>query len=115
MRSEPILALVLLAASTICTAADLRTLFHSAEERERLEKMRRGEPLEAAPAQPRAAPRPSSVTGFVQRSDGKGTVWIDGKPFALGDRTTPRSPAPAPRDSRQSPGNSTPIEIKPGR
>ena len=114
MRAEPILALVLVAASIPCGAAELRTLFHSAEERERLEKLRRGEPLQAPVAEPRAAPRPSAVTGFVQRSDGKGTVWIDGKPFALGERTPPRATTP-PSDSRTSPGASAPIEIKPGR
>ena len=114
MGAERILAAALVAASTACAAADLRTLFHTVEERERLEKLRRGEPLEVPVAEPKAAPRPSSVTGFVQRSDGKGTIWIDGKPFALGERTPPRVVVP-PRDSRQSPGASAPIEIKPSR
>ena len=60
---------------------DLRTLFHSAAEREQLDRLRRGEPPEqaASPAQPRKAP---VVTGFVRRSDGRDTVWLDGHPVS---------------------------------
>jgi hypothetical protein len=42
--------------------------------------MRRGE------AEPAAAPAPgqaSAVTGFVKRSDGRNTVWIDGSPVSV--------------------------------
>ena len=56
-------------------APALGTLFHSAEERARLDRIRRGE------SEPAAAPAPgqaSAVTGFVKRSDGRNTVWIDG-------------------------------------
>lgn len=77
------LAALLLCASAAASAADpaaLGTLFHSAEERARLDRMRRGE------AEPAAAPAPgqaSSVTGFVKRSDGRNTVWIDGSPVSV--------------------------------
>lgn len=77
------LAALLLFASAAASAADsaaLGTLFHSAEERARLDRMRRGE------SEPAAAPAPgqsSSVTGFVKRSDGRNTVWIDGSPVSV--------------------------------
>lgn len=63
-------------------AADLPlgTLFHSADERAKLDRMRRGE------TEPAAAPAPgqsSAVTGFVKRSDGRNTVWIDGTPVSV--------------------------------
>ena len=78
MASRVILAMVLLAAG-IAAAAEpaLGTLFFSAEERARLDRLRRGE------TEPAAAPAPgagSAVTGFVKRSDGRHTVWIDGRP-----------------------------------
>jgi hypothetical protein len=70
---------------SIAAAADaaelaLGTLFHSAEERAKLDRMRRGE------TEPAAAPAPgqsSAITGFVKRSDGRNTVWIDGTPVAV--------------------------------
>ena len=58
----------------------LGTLFHSADERSKLDRMRRGE------TEPAAAPAPgqsSAVTGFVKRSDGRNTVWIDGTPVSV--------------------------------
>ena len=67
-------------------ADDLGTLFHSPEERARLDRQRRGEPQEP-PATKRAPP---VVTGFVQRSDGRNTVWIDGRP---GPVASPRAGA----------------------
>ena len=53
---------------------DLRTLFHSAQEREQLDRLRRGEPPEA----PVAKRGPPVVSGFVKRSDGRDTAWVDG-------------------------------------
>jgi hypothetical protein len=58
----------------------LGTLFHTPEERARLDRLRRGEP-EAAAAP--VAGRASAVTGFVKRSDGRHTVWIDGSPYSV--------------------------------
>lgn len=74
------LAAALLALAPACLAADgLGTLFHTPEERALLDKQRRGEPVEAVAATP-APPRVREVTGFVKRSDGRNTVWIDGQP-----------------------------------
>jgi hypothetical protein len=95
-------------------ALDLGTLFHSAEERARLDKLRRGEPPEPAAAR-RAPP---AVTGFVQRSDGRNTVWVDGRPVPVASpraaplfdprvvRDMPPPPEPpAPKADAESPKN----------
>jgi hypothetical protein len=81
-------AAVLLAAGAPLAAAELGTLFHSPEERARLDRVRRGEPA-IATVQPEAqalAPQSPEVTGFVRRSDGRNTVWIDGRPVATSSR-----------------------------
>ncbi len=74
MRDRLALASLLACGLQVAAAADLRTLFHSAEERERLDRERRGEPAE--PAQKKSGP--ALVTGMVKRSDGRDTVWVDG-------------------------------------
>jgi hypothetical protein len=81
MASRAILFVLLLAAG-IARAAEpaLGTLFFSAEERSRLDRLRRGE------SEPSAAPvqgEGSAVTGFVKRSDGRHTVWIDGRAVSV--------------------------------
>ena len=81
MRRRAALAAFLLVGCSAACAAELGTLFHSPEERARLDRLRRGEPAET----PRAAQnRTPTVTGFVKRSDGRNTVWIDGRPQAMG-------------------------------
>ena len=73
------LAILLLLAGASAVAADLGTLFHSAAERERLDKVRRGEAREGV-----AVPMPDPViTGYVKRSDGKSTVFIDKQPVPV--------------------------------
>jgi hypothetical protein len=69
------MAALLLTAATQLAAADLGTLLTTPQERERLDRLRRGEP-EAVSAH--GAGGRGEVTGFVKRSDGRGTVWIDG-------------------------------------
>ena len=75
-----LLALLLALAPLAAAAADLGTLFHTPAERERLDRMRRGEPDRTAGA---ASPGAREITGYVKRSDGRGTVWIDGVPVQL--------------------------------
>lgn len=75
------LALLLLAFSAAAPAQELGTLFHSPKEREALERMRRGETVEQS-----LVPLPDPVvTGFVKRSDGKSTVFIDKRPYPARD------------------------------
>ena len=81
MRASRLLALVLLAVCIPAGAAELGRLFHTPAEREQLDRLRRGEPerpAAAAAIEPRT--QAPEVTGFVKRSDGRNTVWIDGRP-----------------------------------
>jgi len=75
------LALLILAFSIAAPAQELGTLFHSPKEREALERLRRGETVEQT-----LVPIPDPVvTGFVKRSDGKSTVFIDKRPYPARD------------------------------
>jgi hypothetical protein len=60
----------------------LGTLFTTPQERDRLEHLRRGEPETQAAVDSAGRSQPA-VTGFVRRSDGRNTVWIDGTPIAV--------------------------------
>ncbi len=75
MRTSLVLAFLGLCPAA--TAADLGTLFHTPEERAALERERRGETAGAAPA----AWEPA-LTGYVKRSDGRSTVFLDKRPYA---------------------------------
>jgi len=88
VASRILFALALFAAG-FAYAADpvFGTLFFSAEERANLDRMRRGE---SEPAARPAAGLGSAMTGFVKRSDGRHTVWIDGSPITV------RGPQPEP-------------------
>lgn len=87
VRAERLLlALVLACAALGAGAVELGTLFNSPEERARLDRLRRGEP----PARAGGRSGPNQVTGFVKRSDGRSTVWIDGVPMQV---ATPRAGA----------------------
>ncbi len=75
--------MLLLAWSAAAAGQDqLGTLFHTPKERDLLERLRRGEKVEAA-----AVTRPDpTITGYVKRSDGKSTVFLDKQPFAVGNQ-----------------------------
>ena len=75
---------ILLAALTVCAAGaagavEFGRLFHSVEEREQLDRLRRGEPVGTA-SLPERPVVPPELTGYVKRSDGRNTVWLDGVP-----------------------------------
>jgi hypothetical protein len=82
-RAEAWLAALAVAAAlapAIGAATELGTLFNTPEERARLDRLRRGEPEVAARG---ATPGAREITGFVKRSDGRATVWIDGIPLQV--------------------------------
>jgi hypothetical protein len=91
-----------LAALPAWPGSELRTLFHTAEERARLDRQRRGESAEAAPSKP----APAVVGGYVKRSDGRDTVWIDGRPVTMSGAKS------APYTDPSKVGRSPAIEIK---
>jgi hypothetical protein len=94
----------------LAASQELGTLFHSAEERARLDRLRRGEPTQPGVARPGGVP---SLTGFVQRSDGRATVWIDGSPVTVATPGTQKFDPAAVRAYSADPG--VKIERKPGR
>ena len=67
-------------AAPAAAGLELGTLFHSPEERARLDRLRRGEPESSRQTLRAGAPE---VTGFVKRSDGRHTIWIDGAPIPV--------------------------------
>ena len=84
------LAAAFLALTATCAMAEdtLGTLFLTAAQRARLDALRRGEA--AAPGSAAATPRDHALTGYVQRSDGRTTVWIDGRPVSVPPNKAPR-------------------------
>jgi hypothetical protein len=73
-RVERAAACLLLVAAAGAGAAELGTLFNTAEERERLDRLRRGE----TPSSALVPGGARQITGYVKRSDGRNTVWVDG-------------------------------------
>jgi hypothetical protein len=70
--------------ATASAAQPVGTLFHTAQERAALERQRASlsgvdEPL-----------RELAVTGYVKRSDGKSTVFLDGRAYRLDGRAEQR-------------------------
>src|SRR4051812_12561783 len=85
-------AAILAAAALDVLAEEFGTLFTTPEERARLDRLRRGDPTAAAATPDAALSRHKpALTGYVQRSDGRNTVWIDGRPVVVA--------APGPRSA----------------
>lgn len=85
-RISWLLAAALCAWAGVAAAAQpLETLFHTPQERERLDRLRRGEPVAAMPSAGEPV-RGREITGYVKRSDGRGTAFIDGVPVPVDPR-----------------------------
>ena len=84
-RHSRLVAIAACIVAATAGAAELGTLFTTPDERARLDRLRRGEPI-AGEASPTGGGRTGTpvVTGYVKRSDGRNTVWIDGSPVAVG-------------------------------
>jgi len=88
-RRAAAFACLLLAAAGAAAQESLGTLFLTPAERARLDGLRRGDAT--APGTPSAsAPRDHALTGYVQRSDGRTTVWIDGRAVSVPPRKAPK-------------------------
>jgi len=97
--------------------APLGTLFQTPLERAALDRARRGEPVSETSGL-RANP---VITGYVKRSDGKSTVFIDNQPFEVKGAKAeahlqprnvqsyvappPPPPPPAPAEAQPAPAN----------
>ena len=86
MRASALFLMLVAALAGPARALELGTLLTTPEERERLERLRSGAPEPAL--EPGRAP--AQVTGFVKRSDGRDTLWVDGVPLSVnGTRAAP--------------------------
>jgi hypothetical protein len=110
------LAALLLSLAPLAAAPndELGTLFYTPEERARMDKLRRGEAVERAPGAAAPATGPQALTGFVQRSDGRTTLWIDGNPVSLATRRAPKLDPKAVRAYSED-SESVKVERKPPR
>jgi hypothetical protein len=101
-------------AGTAGATPPLETLFHTAQERERLDRLRRGEPVAAAPSAGEPV-RAREITGYVKRSDGRGTAFIDGVPVPVDPRGAPLLEPGAVRAYAGRPSENLRIERKDSR
>lgn len=111
-RARIVLAAALFAAfaATAARAAELGTLFFTPSERAELDRLRRGEPTQEAPPHPQGA---REITGYVKRSDGLSTVWIDGRPVRLADPKAARLLDPRAVSAYSRGGDDVKVERKP--
>jgi hypothetical protein len=78
--------IALFALAGLAQAQTLGTLFHTPKERELFDRQRRGDRVEVEGQAP-VQRREPVVTGYVKRSDGKSTVFLDRRPHrAAGER-----------------------------
>ena len=73
------IALLLGVGPTPASAESLGRLFHSAAERSALDSMRKAklQPQKPAAARP-PEPQSAQLDGYVVRSDGRSTLWVNG-------------------------------------
>jgi hypothetical protein len=89
-----------------CTAQELGRLFFTPEQREALDARRKAR-VPDRPAAPVASPT-TRLDGYVQRSGGRSTVFINGEPVPEGAAEAPRL------DARRGDGR-VPIPVGEGR
>src|SRR5712691_2348930 len=113
-RARRALAAALLAlGAPAAQAMDFGTLFTSPEERARLDRLRRGEP--EAPQAGTARSADPTVTGYVRRSDGRNTVWIDGRPVVVSSPEASALVESRPMRAPPLPDGSLKVERRPSR
>ena len=89
-RARAFACLVLVATNAVAQES-LGTLFLTPAERTRLDALRKGEgAVPGRTGAAAAATRDHALTGYVQRSDGRTTVWIDGRAVSVPPRKAPK-------------------------
>jgi hypothetical protein len=66
--------------AAVVNAQSIGRLFFTPKERATLDRAKLGQPAETVDVGPVAPTRPAEINGFVKRSSGKDTIWIDGQP-----------------------------------
>jgi hypothetical protein len=113
VRASIAIAIAIASFPVAVPAQQLGSLFHTPKERETLERLRRGDPVTQAAQAELARPDPV-LTGYVKRSDGKSTVFLDKKPHAIRDERLQRRLDPRAVDRYEpipwTPPPATPIQ-----
>jgi len=73
-----------------CAAQDIGRVFFTPEQRAALDGRRRARVLDKPSAVPLVASPTTRLDGFVRRSDGRSTVWVNGEPLAESGPDAPR-------------------------
>jgi hypothetical protein len=75
------LALLLAACCAPASAQEIGRLFHSVEQRNALDALRKKKPQPQKPpvSQPFLPSQPAHLDGYVLRPDGKSMVWVNGQ------------------------------------
>ena len=84
-----LLSIALACALQPCAAQELGRIFFTADQREALDARRKAR-VPDKPAAPVAASPTTRLDGYVRRSDGRSTVFIDGQPIPEGTSEAPR-------------------------
>ncbi|MGH8675298.1 MAG: hypothetical protein ACREVG_13415 [Burkholderiales bacterium] len=80
--------LIVFAVGSLCvpaSAQEIGRLFHSTEQRNALDSLRKTKPQQQKPPGPEqtASAQPARIDGYVLRSDGKSMLWVNGQ-FKVG-------------------------------
>jgi hypothetical protein len=95
------LFMLLLAFIGTCDAQDIGRLFFTAEQRSALDARRKSRVPDKPAAVPLAASPTTRLDGFVRRSQGRSTVWVNGESLGESGLGAPRI----------APGNSTDARV----
>ena len=74
------LCIFVVMAANAAGAESLGRLFFTPKERAALDRGKAGQPAELVEARPGEPKRSAEMNGYVKRSDGRATVWMDGEP-----------------------------------
>jgi hypothetical protein len=85
MRSLVLIALLL---PGVCFAQEVGRLFFTPEQRAALDARRKARVFDKPAAAPIVASPTTRLDGYVRRSDGRSTVWVNG---ALADEASPQA------------------------
>ena len=113
-----LLSLVVIGVWTPCEAQEIGRLFFTAEQRTALDARRKARVPDKPAAVPQAASPSTRLDGFVRRSQGRSTVWVNGESLGESGPEAPRIEPGRSTDARVS----VPIgdsgvraELKPGQ
>ena len=87
------LCIFVVVAANVAAAESLGRLFFTPKERAALDRGKAGQPAELVELTPVEPRRSVEMNGYVARSNGKTTVWLDGEPRYRQEVTTKLDPS----------------------